>query len=418
MRPAPIRGATVFVAATALLLTACQAGIVATPTVPESQRPAATLAPSASSSVPSPTPAGLSSALANSRIIFNRSDETSFIRRPFMIDPDGSDERALPAGGLQPGVWSPDGRQLVVGHLANSDDAWVRPALVNADGSDFEVLDAYPHRKLNLVPIGWSPDQSRIYVFSGYDAADLADVGLFSVRASDGGDLTSMLPSAPKDTISGRAGASCARPDFVHPSPDGLNLLVNRESVGACGTLFVVNVDGTDKRQLNPKGTTTVELEPWDYIERGGISEAWSPDGSQIAFGAFVTEADSTALYVVGADGTGLRQIVSTDVGAVTAQWSPDGEWIAFTSRYRSQPQVWVVHPDGGGLAKLTDGSDGSTSIAPVWSPDGSKLLFQRKRAGQVTLWTMNVDGSDQRQLSPTPLASDYTGPYAWWPAK
>ena len=425
MRPVPIRGVAAWVAASTLLLTACQAGIVATPTVPESQRPAATLAPSASSSVPSPTPAGLSAALANSRIIFNRSDAASFLRRPFMIDPDGSDEHALPAGGLQPGVWSPDGRQLVVGHLAqaatqgpNSDDAWVRPALVGAEGSDFKVLDAYPHRQLNLVPIGWSSDQSRIFVFSGYDAADLADVGLFSVRSSDGGDLTSVLPSAPKDTISGRAGDSCARPDFVHLSPDGLKLLVNRESVGACGTLLVVNIDGTGTRQVNPKGTVTVEVEPWDFIERGGISEAWSPDGSQIAFGALVVNADSTALYVVGADGTGLRQIVSTDVGAVTAQWSPDGEWIAFTSRFRSQPQVWVVHPDGGGLAKLTSGSDGSTSIAPVWSPDGSKLLFQRKQAGQVTLWTMNVDGSEQRQLSPTPLASDYTGPYAWWPAK
>jgi Tol biopolymer transport system component len=418
MRSLPIRGVVAWVAGGMLLLTACQAGNVAKSTVPESQRPAATVAPFASSSAPSPTPAGMSAALANSRIIFNRSDAASFLRRPFMTDPDGSDEHALPAGGLQPGVWSPDGRQLVVGHLANSDDAWVRPAMVNADGSDFRVLDKYPDRKLNLVPIGWSPDESRIYVFSGYDAADLADVGLFTVRSSDGGDLTSVLPSAPKDTISGRAGDSCARPDFVHPSPDGLKLLVNRESVGDCGTLFVVNVDGTDKRQLNPKGTTTVELEPWDYIERGGISEGWSPDGSRIAFGAFVTEADSTALYVVGADGSGLRQIVSTDVGAVTAQWSPDGKWIAFTSRFRSQPQVWVVHPDGGGLAKLTDGSDGSTSIAPVWSPDSSKLLFQRKQAGQVTLWTMNVDGGEQRQVSPTPLAIDYTGPYAWWPAK
>jgi Tol biopolymer transport system component len=342
-----------------------------------------------------------------------------------MIDPDGSHEHALPDGGLQPGIWSPDGRRLVVSYLAHddapgpsADDGWMRPALVNADGSDFKVLDAYPDRKLNLVPIGWSPDQSRIYVFSGYDAADVADVGLFTVRSSDGGGLRSVLPSAPKDTLSGIAGDSCARPDAVHLSPDGLNLVVNRESVGACGTLLVLHADGTGMRDLSPDGTATVELEAWDFLERGGISETWSPDGSQIAFGAYVVKADSTALYVVDADGSGLRQIVSTDVGAVTAQWSPDGKWIAFTSRYRSQPQVWVVHPDGGGLAKLTDGSGGSTSIAPVWSPDGSKLLFQRKQAGQVTLWTMNVDGSEQRQLSQTPLASDYTGPYAWWPAK
>jgi Tol biopolymer transport system component len=53
----------------------------------------------------------------------------------------------------------------------------------------------------------------------------------------------------------------------------------------------------------------------------------------------------------------------------------------------------------------------------PVWSPDGSKLLFQRKQNGHVTLWTMNADGTDQKQLSGTPLASDWIGPYSWWPA-
>jgi hypothetical protein len=44
-------------------------------------------------------------------------------------------------------------------------------------------------------------------------------------------------------------------------------------------------------------------------------------------------------------------------------------------------------------------------------------LLFQRKANGQVTLWTMNADGTDQRQLSPKPIGSDYVGDYAWWPA-
>jgi len=34
-----------------------------------------------------------------------------------------------------------------------------------------------------------------------------------------------------------------------------------------------------------------------------------------------------------------------------------------------------------------------------------------------VTLWSMNADGTDPRQLSAVPLASDWVGPYAWWPA-
>ncbi len=119
----------------------------------------------------------------------------------------------------------------------------------------------------------------------------------------------------------------------------------------------------------------------WDFLERGGISEAWSPDGSQIAFGAYVLDAESTALYVGPRDGS-VQQIGSTDVGAVSAQWSPNGEWIAFTSRFSSQPQVWIVRPDGSGLTQLTSGNDGSTSIAPIWSADGLKLAFEGKLGG------------------------------------
>jgi DNA-binding beta-propeller fold protein YncE len=341
-----------------------------------------------------------------------------------MIHADGSNESRLEDAGLQPGVWSRDGAQMAVGLLVDeqsqpsfADTAWVRPALTNTDLSDLEVLDAYPGRKMNLLPLGWSSDQSRIFVMSGYDPPDIKDVGLFSVRAADGGDLTSILPSDPGDTTSGRAGESCARPDGVHVSPDGSKLLVNRMSADDCGQVLVFNADGTGEIKLNPAGVLASEFEPSDFLERGGISECWSPDGSQITFTGYVIDADSTALYVIQPDGEGRRQIVPTEVGAVTATWSPDGAWIAFTSRLRSQPQVWVVKPDGSGMAKLTDGADGSTSVMPVWSPDSSRLLFERKLGSSVTLWTVNVDGSGAIQLSPTPVSNDYFGPYAWWPA-
>ena len=269
---------------------------------------------------------------------------------------------------------------------------------------------------MNLVPVGWSSDEARIFVYSGYDAVDLDDIGLFSVRASDGGDLTSVVPSPPGDAAAGIAGTGCARPDFVHVSPNGAKLLINRDSLDGCGTLLLLDADGSKAIRLNPEGTVAVDLEFGDFLERPQFSEAFSPDGSEIAFTAYVTAANSTALYVVASDGSGLRQIVPTATGAVTAQWSPDGRRIALTSRLRSQPQVWIVGADGSGLAQLTDGADGSTSVMPTWSPDGSRLLFERQQGGNVTLWTMNADGSDASELSKMPIANDYFGPIAWWP--
>jgi Tol biopolymer transport system component len=345
--------------------------------------------------------------VSNGPIMFYRTDAARSTNTPFMVDPNGSHETALYDGGLLPGIWSPDGHRLVVSHLEpdrspqpGAETAWIRPAVVNPDGSGFTVLDAYPDRKMQLDPVAWSPDGSRIFVYSGGEDVNKADMGLYSVRSSDGGDLARVLVTPPGYN------------DQVLLSPDGSRILVNRSTSNLDGTLFIMNVDGAGRRQLAPPNVHAVDLQFYD-----GVSAAWSPDGSRVAFCAFITSNGSTGLFVVNPEGTDLKQIVPTATGAVSVQWSPDGKSLAFTSENGPDDQVAVIQPDGTGLTRLTDGADGSTSVAPVWSPDGTKLLFQRKLAGKVTLWTMNADGSGPAQLTPTPVAADYVGGYAWEPA-
>ena len=56
----------------------------------------------------------------------------------------------------------------------------------------------------------------------------------------------------------------------------------------------------------------------------------WSPDGRQIVFW---NETDTPAVWIVNADGTGLRQLTSTDLLAGDPDWSPDGERIVLSTR-------------------------------------------------------------------------------------
>jgi Tol biopolymer transport system component len=342
---------------------------------------------------------------SNGPIMFYRTDDARSTNSPFTINPDGSGETALTDRGLLPGVWSPDGHRLLVRHLVTdrspkpgAETAWIRPAVVAAYGSGFTLLDAYPDRKMQLDPVAWSPDSSRIFVYSGAEDVDQGDMGLYSVRSSDGGDLKRVLVTPP--------GYS----DFVGLSPDGSSVLVSRFSKPSDGTLFDVNVDGTKRYQLTPPGVNVVDLQFWD-----GMGEAWSPDASRVAFAAFTSSDGSTGEFVVRPDGSDLRQVVPDTTGAISVQWSPDGTELAFTSELGAENQIWTVHPDGTGLRQLTTGTDGSVSAVPVWSPDGANLLFQRKMDGTVTLWTMNADGSAQTQLTPTPVASNWVGGYEWW---
>ena len=397
----------------ALLVGGCGSATVAPgPSATSRASQSAAAAPSIFSTVSTPPASSASSSSharsgINGKIVFYRTDDARSTNTPFMIDADGSNEIGLHDGGLMPGVWSPDGRRLLVAHLVTdpsplpgAETAWIRPATVNADGSGFKVLDAYPDRKMQLAPVGWSGDGSRILLQSGGEDVIESDMGLYTARSSDGADLVRIMDLPPGTN------------DIFLMSPDGSKILVITSTSDNDRALFLINADGTGHVDLTPPGTNAGNLEFYD-----GMAADWSPDGSRLAFGAATRVGDPSGLYVLYPDGKGLHRIVSPDIGAVSAQWSPDGDHIAFTSKLRAEAQVWVVQQNGTNLRQLTNGADGSTSIIARWSPDGKKLLFQRRLSNKVTLWTMNADGSGQKQLTTTPLAAEYVGGYAWWPA-
>jgi TolB protein len=62
---------------------------------------------------------------------------------------------------------------------------------------------------------------------------------------------------------------------------------------------------------------------------------AWSPDRSRIAFVAARTPGDqsSRALYVMNADGKGVRRLTTEGFDARWPSWSPDGRSIVFAHK-------------------------------------------------------------------------------------
>ena len=119
----------------------------------------------------------------------------------------------------------------------------------------------------------------------------------------------------------------------------------------------------------------------------------WSPRGDRIAF--VVMEGEkypwNLAVYIVGADGTGLTRVSDAGSGPT---WSPDGEAIALI--LPEGDEGWVLYifaADGSNLVKEKYGLDnselggnaGTSSLKPglwmgnlSWSPDGSRILLER----------------------------------------
>ena len=83
---------------------------------------------------------------------------------------------------------------------------------------------------------------------------------------------------------------------------------------------------------------------------------------------------------------------------------SPDGTTVLFSRgfvdimRDQGASNLWVVGVDGSRLRQLTDGAFNDT--APVWSPDGKRIAFLSNRSGSTQLHVMWVDTRETLQLT------------------
>ena len=170
-------------------------------------------------------------------------------------------------------------------------------------------------------------------------------------------------------------------------SPDGTRI------VFTCGNfeLCVASADGTDTARLTKSlwpGTWSYDFEP-----------AWSPDGTRVVFSR-KRSGQSSGLYLIGADGTGLKKLVDNKGNEGSPEWSPDGLRVAYTADAGAGNDLFVVDADGANVRRLTSGRAFETD--PDWSPDGNTIAYARGMAGSFVseVWLMRASGGGQRRLT------------------
>ncbi len=274
----------------------------------------------------------------------------------YLANADGTGEQQL----SDPGTYcclariSPDHSRILTMPGTDQTGA-VRGGTLTIDGSQFELLPR-SDQTLNLVPQAWSPDGTRI-VFEGWDDADPSRTGVYTARAADGGDLVRVTthPGLPHDVP-------------IDYSPDGTHLVFYRAiraepdfPVDTGGSLWIVNVDGSDPHQLDT-----------------GDAKAWWQ-----------------------------------------ARWSPDSSRIVFsTERLQPVGALRTIKPDGSGLTTVFEDPAGRFVVAPVWSPDGSKIMFSLDPSNDAFLhpvneiYAINADGTG---LTLVMGGLGFKGVSDWW---
>ncbi|MEW6653914.1 MAG: S9 family peptidase [Bacteroidota bacterium] len=140
------------------------------------------------------------------------------------------------------------------------------------------------------------------------------------------------------------------------------------------------------------------------YKIKSVSSQVISPGGDKIAFVLSIPNLQkvktSTSIYLMNSDGSGLRQVTSSNSSSYAPVWSKDGKGIYFNSTRDGSEQVYYMRLDGGEPEQITNYPLGVSS--PKFSKDGNLLLF-----GAMVYPECGVDAECNKKIT----GSTETGP-------
>ncbi|MFD8812089.1 TolB family protein, partial [Streptomyces sp. NPDC059627] len=157
-------------------------------------------------------------------------------------------------------------------------------------------------------------------------------------------------------------------------------------SIGVIGP-----ADTTTSTPLFPDGPQHYDDEP----SARGDTVVWTSLRASAQPQVFIRQGDGAPV-----------QITKGLTGVQYPVLSPDRHRIAFaasTGRTDGGHDLWVVNADGTGLRRVTDGTGDNTW--PTWDPSGTVIGFSATRAGDLCseIYTVDASGGTIRQLTHEP---------------
>ncbi len=176
---------------------------------------------------------------------------------------------------------------------------------------------------------------------------------------------------------------------------------------GGIPQIFLMGFDGSNIRQLT-------------NLPDGACQPSFAPDGTRLVFispcKGVQEKYPGAALHMINADGSGLIVLTNVPGGDFDPAWSPNGRKIAFASLRDGKLDLYLLDLGDNSVTPLNTLERGDTeAYQPAWSPDGKWLAFTRKRYGNYQIWAINLENGEKVQLTQSTAQNmDYRA--AWSP--
>lgn len=188
-------------------------------------------------------------------------------------------------------------------------------------------------------------------------------------------------------------------------SPDGRRIAFTSDRGGG-DNIWVMNVDGSDKRQVTKEDFRLLN------------QPSWSPDGKFIVAKKHFTTGRSLGTgevwlyHVSGGSGVQLVKRASEQLQKELGEpiYAADGKGIYYTRNITPGPifeyaqnsrtdlfDIERYDIDSGEVTTVASGVGGS--VRPTPSPDGKSIAFVRRDRGKTTLWVKSLTGGEQRKI-------------------
>jgi Tol biopolymer transport system component len=317
-------------------------------------------------------------------------------------------------------TFSPDGSQIAFAWDGGTDKNF--DLYVKVVGK--ENVSRLTHKPSQWLAPAWSPDGTTI----AFERKATSDSGVFEIPAIGGPERKLASVTFSYTLVMSMSWSNDGRL-LTYGDGDGVMHLLDHEN-----------------------GALTTLAHPVECDQ--GWAPSFSPDGKRIAF---LCERDTLLyVFVMRADGTGVRQITNENVEPQNLAWTADGKRLLLTNARTNQllemdiengkQTPLVFAPDGSQPAVARSGgrlgythsfenvdiwgtrldaksaeqqrmlvSSTRTQRAADISADGKRIVFESDRSGMREVWVADIDGSNAVQL--THFNNPLTGSPRWSPS-